>query len=184
MCVFVQQNILNSKKKRDKIFVDEVKTLWRENHSGSAKPRKSTIQRQSKLQSILTKPIVVVIPLTITRSLSWTLPNQVCYLKGSLMESFTLGPTPKIDFTRTVEHTPATTRELTDLQISLNTLSKHYGILYWILTNNKPRAIYLWASENLILDKFGLWLWSVWTITYPRPDGLLHRLSRIVQFFP
>jgi hypothetical protein len=60
------------------------------------------------------------------------------------MESFTLGPTPKIDFTRTVEHTPATVRELlVDLQISLNTISKHYEILYWILTNNKPRAIYL-----------------------------------------
>jgi hypothetical protein len=27
-----------------------------------------------------------------------TLPNQVSYLKGSSMESFTLGPTPKIDF--------------------------------------------------------------------------------------
>jgi len=26
------------------------------------------------------------------------LPNQVTYLKGSSMESFTLGPTPKIDF--------------------------------------------------------------------------------------
>jgi len=36
-------------------------------------------------------------------------------LKGSLMDSFTLGPTPKIDFTRTVEHTSATARELTDL---------------------------------------------------------------------
>jgi hypothetical protein len=45
-----------------------------------------------------------------------------------LMDSFTLGPTPKIDFTRTIEHTPATARELADLQFSLNTISKHYGI--------------------------------------------------------
>jgi hypothetical protein len=59
------------------------------------------------------------------------------------MESFTLGPTPKIDFTQIVENTPVTARELADLQFSLNTLSKHYGVLYWILTNNKPRAIYL-----------------------------------------
>jgi len=79
---------------------------------------------------VLTKTIAVVIPLTITRSLSGTLPNQVSYLKRSLMESFTLGPTPNIDFTRIVEHTPATARELADLQISLNTLSKHYEILY------------------------------------------------------
>jgi hypothetical protein len=46
------------------------------------------------------------------------------------MKSFTLGPTPKIDFTQTIEHIPATVRELADLQISLNTLSKHYEILY------------------------------------------------------
>jgi hypothetical protein len=40
------------------------------------------------------------------------------------MESFTLRPTPKINFTRIVEHTPATAKELADLQISLNTLSE------------------------------------------------------------
>jgi hypothetical protein len=44
------------------------------------------------------------------------------------MDSFTLGPTPKIDFTRTVEHTPAMAWELANLRFSLNTLSKHYGI--------------------------------------------------------
>jgi hypothetical protein len=79
---------------------------------------------------VLTKPIAVVIPLTITRSPSRKLTNLVSDLKGSLMESFTLGPTPKIDFTRTIEHTPTTARELADFQISLNTLSKHYEILY------------------------------------------------------
>jgi len=46
------------------------------------------------------------------------------------MELFTLGPTPKIDFTQTVEHTLAMARELADLQFSINTLSQHYGILY------------------------------------------------------
>jgi len=71
------------------------------------------------------------------------LPNQVSYLKGSLMDSFTLGPTPKINFTRTVEHTLATARELADLQFSINTLSKHYGIRYRIHTIYKPRALYL-----------------------------------------
>jgi hypothetical protein len=30
VCVCVQQNILNAENKRDKIFVDEVETLWRE----------------------------------------------------------------------------------------------------------------------------------------------------------
>jgi hypothetical protein len=30
VCVCVQQNILNAKNKRDKVFVDEVEILWRE----------------------------------------------------------------------------------------------------------------------------------------------------------
>jgi hypothetical protein len=30
VCVCVQQNILNAEFKEDKIFVDEVKTMWRE----------------------------------------------------------------------------------------------------------------------------------------------------------
>jgi hypothetical protein len=30
VCVRIQQNVLNVKNKRDKIFVGEVKTLWRE----------------------------------------------------------------------------------------------------------------------------------------------------------
>jgi len=59
------------------------------------------------------------------------------------MDSFTLGPTPKIDFTRTVEHTPAAARELVDLQFSPNIISKHYGIRYRIHANYKPRALYL-----------------------------------------
>jgi len=135
VCVCVQQNILNADFKEDKIFVDEVETLWRE------KPLRGS--QTEELHYPKTKPIVVVIPLTITRSPSWTLPNQVSYLKGSLMDSFTLGPTPKIDFTRTIEHTPATARELADLQFSLNTISKHYGIWYRIHTTYKPRALYL-----------------------------------------
>jgi hypothetical protein len=126
--VCVQQNILTAENKRYKIFVDEVETLWRENLGNLLSKDKASYKAL-----VLTKPVTVVIPLTITRSPSWTLPNQVYYLKGSLMESIT----PKIDFTWTVEHTSATARELADLQISQNTLSKHYAILYWILTNNK-----------------------------------------------
>jgi hypothetical protein len=47
------------------------------------------------------------------------------------------------DIAHIVEHTLATARELADLLISINTLSKHYEILYIILTKYKPRAIYL-----------------------------------------
>jgi hypothetical protein len=50
-------------------------------------------------------------------------PNQVSYLKGSLMESFTLGPTPKIDFICSVAtaHLQWLERE----QISSNNLTKY-----------------------------------------------------------
>jgi hypothetical protein len=40
----------------------------------------------------------VVVPCSLTCNPTRTLPNQVSYLKGSSMESFILGPTPKIDF--------------------------------------------------------------------------------------
>jgi hypothetical protein len=47
---------------------------------------------------VLTYPYAVVIPLT--------LPNQIFHLKGFFMDSFTVGPTPKIDLmcnpTRTI----------------------------------------------------------------------------------
>jgi hypothetical protein len=51
------------------------------------------------------------------------------------MDSFTLGPTPKIDFTQAVEHTPATA---------------------WKLANLSS------FTGNLKLLRFGLWLARVW----------------------
>jgi len=54
VCVCVQQNILNAEFKEDKIFVDEVKLCKEKNHSGATKPRRSTIKKQSKLQSTRT----------------------------------------------------------------------------------------------------------------------------------
>jgi hypothetical protein len=79
------------------------------NHSWAAKPRKFTIQKQNKLQSTRnhktycsshtfnynTKPIV-----------NASQPSLL--LEGFFNGFLYLGPTPKIDFTRTVEHTPAT----------------------------------------------------------------------------
>jgi hypothetical protein len=43
-------------------------------------------------------PDAVVVPCSLTCNPTRTLPNQASYQKGSSMESFTLGPTPKIDF--------------------------------------------------------------------------------------
>jgi len=145
VCVCAQQNILNAEYKEDKIFVNEVETLWREKPLWGSQTQDIhyTENKASYKKLPLTYPYAVVIPLTLTRSPSWMLPNQVSYLKGSSIDFFTLGLIPKIDFTRNVEHTPATAWELADLWFSLNTLSKHYGIQYRIHTIYKPRALYL-----------------------------------------
>jgi hypothetical protein len=97
----VQQNILNAEYKEDKIFINEVKTLWRENplRGSQTQDIPYTENKASYKTLVLTYPYAVVIPLTLTRSPSWTLPNQVSYLKGSSIDSFTLWPIPKIDFT-------------------------------------------------------------------------------------
>jgi hypothetical protein len=41
---------------------------------------------------------VVVIPLTLTRTYTRMPPNQVSYLKGSSIDSFSLGLLPKLNF--------------------------------------------------------------------------------------
>jgi hypothetical protein len=46
----------------------------------------------------LTCTDAVVVPCSLMCNPTRTLPNQVSYLKGSSMESLTLGPTSKIDF--------------------------------------------------------------------------------------
>jgi hypothetical protein len=63
-----------------------------------------------------------------------TPPNQIFHLKGFLMDSFTLGPTPKIDFTWTLKHTLATALELADLQCLL----KHPLKALW---NSPPNSV-------------------------------------------
>jgi hypothetical protein len=60
------------------------------------------------------------------------------------MESFTLGPTPKIDFNSAQQQHLAMASERTFQHNNLhNKLYKHYGIQYWILTILKPRDLYL-----------------------------------------
>jgi hypothetical protein len=62
----------------------------------------------------LTYPYIVVVPWTLMCNPTRTPPNQVTYLKGSSMESFTLWPTPKIDFSSVQQqHTTTTAWERT-----------------------------------------------------------------------
>jgi len=107
--------------KRDKYFVDEAETQLREKSLRGSQTQDIHYLEDtaSTLKLILTYPDATIVPMTLTRNPLGTLLNQVSYLKRSSMESFTLGLTPKIDFT-----------QIADLQFSLNTLSKHYGILY------------------------------------------------------
>jgi hypothetical protein len=72
------------------------------------------------------------------------------------MDSFTLRPTPKIDFTQFVEHTPATVRELADFRFSLNTslITMEFIIEFIQFTNLEPSIYRL--TENLNLTKFEL----------------------------
>jgi hypothetical protein len=123
----------------------EVKTLWREKTTPrQPNPGNPLSKNKASYKTlVLTQPYVVVIPLTLRCNPTRALPNQIFHLKGFLMDSFTLGPTPKIDFTQTLEHTLAMAWELADLQFSLNILSKHYAIRYRIHTIYKPGALYL-----------------------------------------
>jgi hypothetical protein len=118
---------------------------------------------------VLTYPYAIVIPLTLTRSLSWTLPNQVSYLKGSSMDSFTLGPIPKIDFTRTVEHTPSlSTMEFDTEFIQFTSLGPS---IYRLIENLNPLKFRLWLSIVRTKDS------HVWTV-------FCDRLSETAQLFP
>lgn len=80
----------------------------------------------------LTYPDAAIIPCTLTCTYTRTLPNQVFYLKGSSMDSFSLGLLPKLDFTQVTHQ--KTLRELADLHnFYVNTLFKLKRIKYQIL---------------------------------------------------
>jgi hypothetical protein len=154
--------------------IKETRYLWmkwklceEKNHFGAARPRISTIPKTKLVtrHSYSHTSDVVVILLTLTRSPSWMLPNQVSYLKGSSIESFTLGSTPVIDFTWNKEHILVTARELVDLQFSL-----------------KPFIYRL--TENLILLKIELWRVGVRTEVSLIRTVFYDRFSRIAQLFP
>jgi hypothetical protein len=49
VCVCVQQNILNTEFKEDKIFVDEVETLWREKPLRGSQAQEIHYQKAKKV---------------------------------------------------------------------------------------------------------------------------------------
>jgi hypothetical protein len=82
------------------IFVDEVETQSRKKPlRGSQTQEFQYLEDEARYKIVTLACIdVVVVPYSLTCITTRMLPNQVSYLKGSSMESFTLGPTPKIDF--------------------------------------------------------------------------------------
>jgi hypothetical protein len=82
--------------KKHKYFVNEVETQWRLRGSQT-----QDIHYLEDKTIALIYPYAVVVPWTLTCNPTRMPHNQVTYLKGSSMESFTLGLFPKIDFTRT-----------------------------------------------------------------------------------
>jgi len=99
----VCNKIWNAEFKGDKYFVDEVKTQLREKPlQGSQTQDIQYSEDKASYKAVaLTYPYAVVVPWTLTCNPTRTPPNQVTYLKGFSMESFTLGFFPKIDFTLT-----------------------------------------------------------------------------------
>jgi hypothetical protein len=108
MCVCVCVNnvcnkILNAEFKGGKYFVDEVKTQWREKPLQGSQTQELIYSEDKASTKIvtLTYSYAAIVFCTLTRNPTWTPPNQVSYLKGSSMDSFTLELISKIDFTRT-----------------------------------------------------------------------------------
>jgi hypothetical protein len=99
VCNSLQQNIKMWKLKRQ-IF------CWRSRNSIKRKTTQDSqthdihySEDKASYKAVALKyPYAVVVPWTLTCNPTRTLPNQVTYFNGSSMESFTLGPTPKIDF--------------------------------------------------------------------------------------
>jgi hypothetical protein len=84
------------------IFVNEVETQLREKQLQSSLTQESQCLEDKPSNKIvtLTYPYATIVSSTLTRNPTWRPPNQVSYLKGSSMDSFSLGLLPKLDFTQ------------------------------------------------------------------------------------
>jgi hypothetical protein len=93
------KNINAEIKNNTQIFVDEVETQSREKPVQGSQTQEFHYSEDKATYKIVTLTCTnaVVVPCSLMCNPTRTLPNEVTYLKGSSMESFTLGPTPKID---------------------------------------------------------------------------------------
>jgi hypothetical protein len=100
VCAIVCNKISQCGIKKDRYFLDEVETQLREKPlRGSQTQDFHYSEGKARYKAVTLHTLdAVVVPCSLTCNPTQTLPNQVSYLKGSSMESFILGPTPKIDF--------------------------------------------------------------------------------------
>jgi len=96
-------------------------TQLKEKSLRAAKPRIFIIQktRQGTKHSHSHTRYAVVIPCTLTCTYTQTSSNQVSYLKGSSMKSFSLGLLSKLDFKGWSNHISTTLRKLTNSVFAL-----------------------------------------------------------------
>jgi len=98
VCNSVQQNITMRKIKRQIFCWQSGNSLKRKTTPGQPNPGYPLFRRQSKyINSNTHIPDAAIVSSTLMCNPTRTRPNQVSYLKGSSMESFTLGPTLKRD---------------------------------------------------------------------------------------
>jgi hypothetical protein len=138
VCAQVSTKIKHSGNWKTHIFVDEVKTQSREKPLRGSQTQEFHYSKDEARYKIVTLTCTdaVVVPCPLTCNSIRMLPNQVSYLKGSSMESFTLGPTPKIDFRCSAAH-------LWRLQRDLELLWALVEFNTEFLQFSMPRSLYL-----------------------------------------
>jgi hypothetical protein len=117
----------SAKFKWEKYFVKEVETQLREKSLRGSQTQEFHYSEDKASNKVvtLTYPDATIVPCTRTRNPTWTLPNQVSYLKGSSIDFFNLGMLSKLDFTRTRTTHRASLSELANIQnFYLHTNSK------------------------------------------------------------
>jgi hypothetical protein len=138
VCNKCQQKSSIAENKRHIVFVDEVEIQLREKPLRVSQTQEFYYSEDEARYKIVTLTCTdaVAVPCFLTCNPTRMLPNQVFYLKGSSMESFTLGPTPKIDFRCSVAHLWRLQRDLELLWALVEFNTK-------FLQFSMPRGLYL-----------------------------------------
>jgi hypothetical protein len=151
----VQKNITMRKWKRQIFCWRSGNSINKKTTPGQANPWYPLFRRQSLyIDSITHIPDAAIVSSTLTCNPTQTPPNQVTYLKESSMESFILGPTPKIDFS---SHSNSTRKLLESEQIititsKINSLSTMEFTTEFLQTTCLGASIYRLQKSKIASD--------------------------------